>query len=200
MSVSLYILLDKGDQMISKRIIIMVMFFCFTLTSFAAAQSENEVQQRSFAIPQHGNLILIVPTTWKHSVRQPPGDLPPTITFTPDKGDVFEVLITPIWSPRNDATFNKPEKVRTLIDNDLKGMLPRAVEKQVNIQEFKGNYGEGYYFLMTDKAPKPGEYPYAVRAGVGVGDLLLSVTVLSRSKNSDGISLTLKALQQAKQR
>jgi hypothetical protein len=95
--------------------------------------------------------------------------------------------------------FNKPEKIKTLIDNDLRGMISSAVEQQVNIQEFKGNYGEGYYFLLTDKAPKSGEYPYAVRAGVGVGDLLLSVTVLSRSKTSDGIIFAIKALQEAKQ-
>jgi hypothetical protein len=78
-------------------------------------------------------------------------------------------------------------------------MLPGAVEQQVVIQEFKGVYGTGYYFLVTDKAPKPGEYPYAVRAGVGVGDLLLSVTVLSRLKNSEGITSTIKALQKARQ-
>jgi hypothetical protein len=77
-------------------------------------------------------------------------------------------------------------------------MLPSAVEKQVEIQEFTGINGKGYHFLVTDKAPKPGEYPYAVRAGIGVGDLLLGVTILSRSKDSEGIALTIKALQTAK--
>jgi len=84
----------------------MVMFFCMTLISLAAEQSESGEQKRSFALPQHGKLIFSVPTTWKHSVRQPPGDLPPTITFFPDKGDEFNVLITPLWSPRNDAEYN----------------------------------------------------------------------------------------------
>lgn len=170
-----------------------------TLASFAVEQSVNGEQRRSFVLPQHGTLILNVPNTWKQIIRQPQGDIPPTITFSPDKGDEFKVLITPVWSPKKDIAFNKSEKIRTLIDNDLRGMLPSAVEQQVDIREFKGVDGAGYYFLVTDKAPKPGEYPYAVRAGVGVGDLLLSVTVLSRLKNSGGLRSTIKALQEARQ-
>ena len=86
-----------------------------------------------------------------------------------------------------------------MMENNLRKMLPSAVEQQANIQEVNGTDGKGYYFLLTDKAPKPGEYPYAVRAGIGVGDLLLSVTILSRSKNSEGITATIKALQEARQ-
>jgi hypothetical protein len=170
-----------------------------TLTSFAVEQSVASTQRRSFTLPQHGTLILGVPNTWKQIVLQPSGDLHPTITFSPDKGDEFKVLITPLWSPDKDPSFNKPDKVRSLIDNDLRGMLPGAVEQQVVIQECAVAYGAGYYFLLTDKAPKPGEYPYAVRAGVGVGDLLLSATVLSRSKSSTGITSTIRALQEAEQ-
>jgi len=180
---------------------IMTIFFCLCLpwASFAAEKSASGNQSRSFTLPQHGKLVLSVPSTWKQTVRQPPGDLPPTITFSPDKGDEFKALITPLWSPKKDPTFNKPDKVRSLIDNELRGMLPSAVEQEVVIQEFKGVYGTGYHFLLTDKAPKPGEYPYLVRAGAGVGDLLLSVTVLFRSKNSEGISSTIKAIQEARQ-
>ena len=187
--------------MITAKTTIIAVFLCMCLTgaSFAGEQSASGNQSRSFPLPQHDKLILGVPTTWKQTVRQPPGDLPPTLTFSPDKGDEFKVLITPLWSPKKDPNFNKPDKVRSLIDNELKGMLPSAVEQEVVIQEFKGVYGTGYYFLLTDKAPKPGEYPYVVRAGVGVGDLLLSVTVLSRLKNSEGIRSTIKAVQEAKQ-
>lgn len=172
---------------------------CLALTSYAGEQGSSGGQSRSFALPQHGELLLNVPSLWKQTVRRPPNNLPPTITFAPDQGDEFEVLITPIWSPQKDPSFNKPDKIKSLIDNDLRGMLPGAVEKEVSMQEFKSIDGTGYYFLVTDKAPKPGEYPYAVRAGVGVGDLLLSVTVLSKSKSTEGISSTIKALQEAMQ-
>jgi hypothetical protein len=189
-------LLDKGDQMKTKGITIMVILVCLSLTlpSFAV----ESVQARSLSIPQHGKLILNIPDSWKQSAGEPVGVFP-TIIFSPEKGDDFEVLITPLWHPQNDPSFNKSEKVKSIIENDLRGMLPNAVENNATIQEIKGVNGTGYYFLLTDKAPKPGEYLYAVRAGIGVGDLLLSVTILSRSKNSEGITFTIKALQEAKQ-
>jgi hypothetical protein len=170
------------------------------LASIATEQNASRIESRTFALPQHGALVLGVPNSWKQNVSQSSGDLPPTITLAPEKGDEFEVLITPLWSPKKDATFNKPDKVRKLIESELRGMLAGALEQSVVIQEFKGVYGTGYYFLVTDRAPKPGEYPYVVRAGVGVGDLLLSVTVLSRSKNTIGITSTIKALQEANQK
>lgn len=168
---------------------------------FQREQEPKESQLRSFALPQHGKLALNVPSTWKQTVQRPSDDLPPTITFTPAQGDEFQVLITPIWSwsPKKDEAFNKPDKIKTQIENERNEMLPSAVEKEVPIKEFKSVDGTGFYFLLTDKAPKPGEYPYAVRAGVGVGDLSLSVTVLSRSKDAEGITATIKALQEARQ-
>lgn len=186
--------------MVTTRTMIIVILICLSLilSSFAAEKIESSYQHCSIAIPQHGKLLLTVPSTWKQSDDEPVGIFP-TFSFSPDKGDAFAVLITPLWSPENDPTFNTTEKVRTLIDNDLRSMLPRAVEKQANVQELNGVYGKGYYFLLTDKAPKPGEYPYAVRAYIGVGDLLLSVTILSRSQNSEGIISTIRALQEARQ-
>jgi hypothetical protein len=155
---------------------------------------------RSFPLAQHGNLILSVPDSWKQEARETPGGLPPTIVFTPPQGDEFAVLITPLWSPKNEPGFNSPQVTKRLISTDLSKMLPGAVETKVPIEEFQGKYGTGYYFLVTDKTPGPRGFPYAVRAGVGVGDLMLSVTVLSRTKDSEAIRQTLEALRGAEQK
>lgn len=184
----------------SKRMITTIfLFLCLTTAFLTAAQNASADQRHSFELPEHGKLILVVPDTWKQAVRQPSGDLPPTITLSPATEDEFQILITPLWSLKKDPTFNQPAKVRNLIDNDLRVMSSSAVEKQVVLQEFKGDYGIGYYFLLTDKAPRPGAFPYVVRAGVAVGDLLLSVTVLCRSKTSEGFLTIIKALQKARQ-
>jgi len=159
--------------------------------------SADQIWARSFPVPRHGNLILSVPEPWKQDIRQPPDDLPPTIMLTPRQGDEFEVRITPLWSPKNEPGFNNPQAVKRLISADLAGMLPSAVERNVPIEEIRGKQGTGYTFFMTDKAPKPGEYPYVMRAGIGVGDLLLSATVLCRAKDSEGIRQTIRALEAA---
>jgi hypothetical protein len=151
----------------------------------------------SVSLPQHGKLILTIPASWKRSVKKVTGNLPPTIILSPKKGDAFETLITPIWSPENDPNFNKAPALKWAIEQILKKMLPTAVEKEVAIQEINGIDGPGHYFLVTDKAPKPGEYPYAVFAMVGVGDLILAVTILCRDKDSEGIAATIRILQEA---
>jgi hypothetical protein len=158
----------------------------------------NNPRLRSFPVPQHGNLVLEVPESWDHEIQIAPKGLPPTIVFTPREGDDFEVLITPLFNPKNEPGYNRPEVTKRLITKDRDGMLPTAVEKIVQISEFQGKQGTGYYFLMTDKDPGTG-YPYAVRAGIGVGDLLLYVTVLCRTRESEGIRQTLQALQSAVQ-
>ncbi|MGB8959593.1 MAG: hypothetical protein WCC00_11360 [Candidatus Aminicenantales bacterium] len=153
----------------------------------------------SVSLPRHGKLILNIPASWKRSVRKAPGDLPPTIILSPKKGDAFETMITPLWSPKNDPNFNKTPALKLALEQILRTMLPSAVEKEVPIQEFSGIDGPGYYFLVTDKAPKPGEYPYAVGAIVGVGDLVLGVSILCRDKESEGIGTTIRILQEARQ-
>jgi hypothetical protein len=166
----------------------------------AAETTPEKTQPRSFDVPRHGKLTLSLPETWKHEVREAPGNLPPTVVLRPREGDDFKTLITPIGNPNDGPNFIKPENLKRMLQGNLQMMLPGAVEKDVAIQEFKAKGGTGYYFLVTDKAPKPGEYPYAVRSVVNVGDLLLSVTVLSRSKDSPGITGMIKALGEAEQK
>lgn len=183
-----------------KTMIAAVIATALVAAGISGAEGTGTVGQASvFPVPQHGKLAMHIPAGWKHGLRQPPGNIPPTITLVPASGDEFKTLITVLWSPKQDAGFNKPDALKRLIADDLRDMLPGAVEKDVSVQDFKGQDASGYYFLVTDKAPKPGEYPYAVRAVTGVGDLLLSVTVLCRAKDSVGITETIKALETATQ-
>ncbi|MBN1909247.1 MAG: hypothetical protein JW818_05880 [Pirellulales bacterium] len=169
------------------------------LTTTAMTATATEMKERTFAVPQHGNLVLNLPADWKQSIKNAPGLPVPLIMLAPAQGNAFEILVTPFWSPKNDPTFNNAENVKRLVGAMRTQMLPKAVEKQVELKEIKGATSSGYYFLVTDKAPKPGEFPYAVSAGLGVGDLLLHVTLLCRDKNDPAIETMLKALQQAKQ-
>jgi hypothetical protein len=157
----------------------------------------DSLSLRQIKLPKHGTLNLKVPNKWKHKVRRPPRDLPPTIVFTPDSGDAFQVLITTLWDPKGDTGFINTINIKSLIEGDAAKMLSGAVEDSFQIKEFDGKDGKGYYFTATDKAPKPGEYTYATRAGIIIGDMFLSVTVLSRSRTSKAISGTIEMLEKA---
>ena len=73
------------------------------------------------------------------------------------------------------------------------------METKIVLNEIKGINHTGYYFSVTDKNPEPGEYRYLTQAGIGVGNLLLHVTVLHRVKESGAVKDTLSMLREAKQ-
>lgn len=156
--------------------------------------SKTELRSLKLKIPERGLLTMKFPDKWKQNIREQP----PTVILSPDEGDEFKVLITPLWSKTNDPAFSNAESVKRTIDVQLSSMLPGAVEEKVEITEFKGVDGPGYYFLVTDNAPKPGEYPYAVSSVLGVGKLMLVSTILCRSKDTIGIAEVVKALQSAR--
>ncbi len=157
-------------------------------------RTEIELRTLKLEIPKQGLLTMRLPDTWRQKINHHSQ----TVTLAPDQGDEFQVLITPLWSNADDPAFNNEESIKRIIDAQLKTMLPGAVEETVEIKEFKSVDGTGYYFLVTDKAPKPGEYPYAMVSVLGIGKIILVSTVLCRSKDTIGITETIKALQSAK--
>ena len=155
---------------------------------------------KKYPIPDRGMLELNVPSSWRDKVHKPQENMPPTIVFTPASGDDFQVLITVLRSKNGEPGFNSPDKVRTLVEKDSKKILPKTVETKIVLQELKGVTHAGYYFSVTDKAPDPGEYRYMTQGKIGVGNLLLSFTILTRVKESEPVKDALTMLREANQR
>jgi hypothetical protein len=154
---------------------------------------------RKYPIPEHGTLELKVPASWKGEVHKPQSNMPPTIMFNPSKGNDFQVTIAVLWGKTGEQGFNSQDKVRRLVEKDGQKLLPNAVETNIVLQEILGADHTGYYFTVTDKAPNPGEYRYMTHGAIGVGNLLLSITILHRVKASESVKEALVALREAKQ-
>ncbi len=154
---------------------------------------------RRYPIPDHGVLELTVPTSWQDDVHQPREDLPPTIVFSPAKGNDFQALITVLWDNAGNPRFNSPEGVRTVVEKDSRKILPKAVETKIVLKEIRGPDNIGYFYSLTDKALRPGEFRYMTRGGMSAGNLLLSITILHRAKESDSLKEVLFMLRQARQ-
>ena len=149
-----------------------------------AAEPTDQAAKKTFTVPRHGGLELALPKGWKDTVKQPPRpDFPPTIELTGD-GKKFLVLITPIPSRGTDPDFNSPAKLRKIAEGQGHKMLATSKEQSLSIEEIKGEKAVGYYWTLTDKAPDPGSFEYATTAFVGVGDLILSVTILHHDKDA----------------
>jgi len=175
----------------------MVLSITFLITSIALAGGLRAV--RKYPIPEHGVLELNVPTSWKGDIHKPQKDIPPTIIFSPKKGNDFQVLITVLWDKVGEQDFNSPDKIRTYVHEDGQKILSKAVETKLVVQQMRGVNNIGYFYSLTDKVPNPGEFRYMTRGGIAVGNLLLNVTILYRVKDSESVKDALAMLREAKQ-
>jgi hypothetical protein len=164
------------------------------------------VTLRSYVVPNHGRLELLVDRTWRDRVGQPPKELPPTIVFTPHRGSAWKVLIAALWSPDGRDWSEQRKRIREMLLESAELALPESVEKEVELEEVSGEGLFGYLtYPLTDKdlvaaEPEPGDYRYLCKGLAGVSELLLVVTVLYQEKDEGVREAVVPMLESAKQR
>jgi hypothetical protein len=152
----------------------------------------------TYTVPGHGQLQFAVPAGWTSEVRRAPSGHP-TFAFQPGSDPGIKLLVTVMWSPTGDPSFNTAESIRDIVTTVGNRLLPTAVEKAINLREIRTRSGIGYWFSLTDRAPKPGEFEYMAQGCVPAGDLLLTFTVLTRTAPpqgaQEGLALVASAVQ-----
>jgi hypothetical protein len=92
-------------------------------------------------VPERGALILDVPQLWGNLVDSQSKDLPATITLRPRRGNDFNLMITPLWSAKNEKGFNSPSKVKEMVLAMAKDATPQSVEKTLIVEEIRRDRG-----------------------------------------------------------
>lgn len=154
----------------------------------------------AFPVRGHGELQLTIPRGWRSQIRPLSGDLPPTIDFSPSSDREAKLLVTILWSPTADPAFNSAERIRSLLPETSRKFVATSVEKQIRLNELRVPSGMGYWFSLTDGAPKPGEFKHMTQGAIPVGDLLLTFTALSHTPPPEAIQGALAVLATAVQR
>ena len=171
----------------------------FGLAATIAVAQPSGNHERRFTLPDHGSLVIQVPQDWNDQIAQPPDHLPPTIAFSPGSGQAFRVLMTPIWSMRQDRLPMPPDQMRAAVEEAAQGARSQAVERELHILGFQGRSGPGFYFSATDRAPKPGEYKFLTQGIVRVGELSVAFTILTNDGQELVVKQALDALKSAAQ-
>lgn len=173
--------------------------FIFALSILLATPlvAAQDVSDRSFQLPENGSFRLQVPQSWKDELRQPPGGLPPTIVFSSTTGESFKILVTPIFSVNEEMKMPTPSEIKKTVEKTVESVKNQAVEKKIPIIEFRGSSTIGYYFSVTDRSPKPGEYKYMTQGMFRVGHLAPTFTVLTNNGLEDTVSKSLKMIRDA---
>jgi hypothetical protein len=133
---------------------------------------------QSFALPAHGALVLELPPGWRNELRQPPDGLPPTIRLRPERGAEFALLLTPLWSAHGEV-ISTPAAIEPMLRDLSARALATSVETKAELVPIpRGAATVGWYFVLTDRAPKPGQFRYSMQGAVGVDDLQVMFTLL----------------------
>jgi hypothetical protein len=162
------------------------------LISFGGAVCAAEgATEKRYPLPGHGSLQLHVPAGWNDTVKQLPGAEPPTLDFAPAEGKPFIVTLLPLWQTRADQPLPDQTELRKQVEYSNNGMLPYAIEPDTNVRELGGTGNPGYYFSVTDNAPKPAGYKFMTQGRVRAGDLLIVFTVLTNEGQESVVRDTL---------
>ncbi len=173
----------------------------YSLLIFTLAAESVEQTTRSFAVGDHGQLELSFPKAWKVGLEQgPPGlNLPQTITLQSNDGHRFLVQITPMPVVEGKAASNDLPELRRIAQSRAEHDLQSSRETKIDLKELKGAAARGYYYSLTDKNPNPGQFKLMTAAIVGVGDLVLNVTILDNDAARPQRAQALEMLKGAKQ-
>ena len=172
-----------------------VVFFLLYFSTNVVIAEETGI--RRYPLPDHGSIQLKVPTFWADDLRQPPHQLPPTVSFKPKSGNRFEILMTPIWPASKDISLPNSEKIKQLVQQAAEHAQSQSVEKTLQLRELKGSSGGGYYFSATDRAPEPDGYKYMTQGTIRVGDLMVMFTLLTNDGQEMVINNALSMLKSA---
>jgi hypothetical protein len=163
---------------------------------FAAWQANAAPSPENFVLPNHGTLVLSVPSDWKANVKTPGGDSPQTISFAPKNGAAFKVLLTPIWA---EATRQLPDdaKVRSVVWSAAEGAEGGAGFNAVAVSDIVGPTSHGYFFSATDKKSAAGAWKYVQQGTVKTGDILVTFTILSNDGQQANAKTALEMIRHA---
>lgn len=152
---------------------------------------------QSVEVGTSGALSFRLPPGWSSSVGGATATAP-TITARPGDGRDAVLLMTAI-PRRSDESLSAPELMR-LVEARGEAALSTALQEQVELVEVRGAQAVGYLYHLTDRQPEsgPGDYREARQGAVLVGELVLSVTILTHSDDAKSVAEALDVLSGAR--
>jgi hypothetical protein len=170
----------------------------FVLLCVAGIQVQAaETADRQYGLADQGSLRLKVPTLWNEQLEQDRDQFLAGIVFTPKSGSPFGVVLTPIWPAQKDAPNPDREALQKLVQRAAEEVKSQTVEKTIEVVEFEGASGIGYYFSVTDRAPNAGQYKYLTQGILPVGPLTVAFTIYTNDGQQGIVTDVLTMLKSA---
>jgi hypothetical protein len=161
------------------------------------AAGAGERRQR-FELPDGGALELGVPTGWKVTFGEAGesdsgGPAAPTVRLEGGQEE-FLALVTPFQDsasgeeeeaapPREPGGPPGADTAQALVELARRKALQTSVEREIALQELRGDGVHGFWFAATDRAlagktPEKGEWRHLMQGAAAVGELIVAFTML----------------------
>ncbi len=163
----------------SRRLSFLLLFAATCASAGQPVQTEASSNTgRTYDIGGQGSLSISVPNDWKDEVRTAGPSV--TVRFIPPSGNGFKLLVTAHPNLNQRINLSDSKQARELLTEAAQDAIAGSVEKELTLVELKGKGVSGYRYTLTDKAPKPGEFPLVTGGILNAGELLISFTILHR--------------------
>ena len=167
------------------RVLVFLPVF-YVLAGNLSAQ-DYETENRKYPVPEHGELVIDVPTSWEVTYVSLSEKKPAIITFYKKNeigGEIFQLNISVLWDDGFIRDITSPEHIRSVVENSGKELLQNSVEKEISLVPLDGLEGTGFYFNLTDAQPRQGEFRYLTQGAIGVGEVLLIFSLFTNDLKS----------------
>ena len=178
-----------------KRVFIgLLSVFLITLFTQHLSHAKESMLEKIYHLGKVGNLKLKIPMDWNEKFVKRSNDTFPRIELTPSQRMAGKVVFTVMWKLKGMTNFDSTKELKLFLVDSGNKLLNRAEEKKIKLLEFKGKHSLGYYYVLTDKKPAPGEYKVLVQGAIRVGKLALLFSILSNECNGKTFKNAIKIL------
>ena len=186
------------------------LFFCCLLyltllmpLSLSAQPEQDKHTQRIYPIPEHGELILNVPSDWEVTYVESGKAAPPLITFfrkNEHKAIVFQLNLSILWDDGFERNITEPEEIKRLVEEAGNSALAHSEQTRLELVPVTGIMGTGYLFSLSDATPAPGEYRYLTQGALSVGEVLVVFSLFTHDTEPELRTSVLQLLETARHR
>lgn len=134
---------------------------------------------QTIKLPGFGSLQIPTSPNWM-PVQQQEASFPPTLGFreTPTGQDRLIVTVSPL----DAGNVPSADQLVAFLQQAFDQLRGQVREEKPELCQISTNTGHGYFFTVTDLAPKAGEFLYMTSGFVPAGGVLLSFTVLTNPR------------------
>jgi hypothetical protein len=150
---------------------LLVLLSALPLSVFAASSH--------IALPGGDELWLAIPAAWNQKFDSPEKNTLPSVWLTQRQGPTFNVLITPLAGTPAGAALADENKLRAIVTSAAHDALAKSVEMTIPIHDLTGPDAHGFYYLATDRAPKPDEWKYLTQGMINIDGAPFAFTILT---------------------